>query len=61
MPINTNSINTNGDQRQEKYKSVCDPIYLSLVEQAHKNNTELDISSWVEAKEKIRLELPCPE
>lgn len=45
-------------KRQEQYRINCDPLYLSLVEQSTKNNTPLDLSSWIAAKESVREQFP---
>jgi hypothetical protein len=47
--------------RQRRYREECDPLYLSLVEAAAIANTTLDLSSWLELKAQIRIDLPYVE
>ena len=45
-------------QREARYRSEADPLYLKLVEEAAIANTTIDISSWLLLKAQIRNELP---
>ena len=48
-------------QREQRYKTECDSLYLTITENAIKTNTTPDYSSWITAKENIRTELPYEE
>ena len=44
--------------RQRRFRTEADPLYLSITEQAIRNNTTPDYSVWVQMKDSIRAELP---
>ena len=48
-------------QREARYRTETDALRMKADEDAFKNNTTPDLSTWVAAKDQIRIDLPYQE